>query len=91
MKGARADRHRRAVHSRLGWFNPATKEFRQNEIDEQTEVLSITGNIAENVDEGGRAGTEVKLHLHVVLGCGDATRQRRAPGRRLGRPDAWSS
>ncbi len=51
----------------LGYFNPATKEFRQNDIDEQTEVLSMIGNIAIQAD-----GTH-KMHVHVVLGCIDAT------------------
>lgn len=66
----------------LGWFNPATKEFRSNAIREQCEVLAITGNIAEATDEdgdghahahihGGDSG--VRLHMHIVLGCGDAT------------------
>jgi len=55
------------AHSSLGYFNPATKEFRQNDINEQTEVLSMIGNIA--VDD---AGTH-KMHVHVVLGCIDAT------------------
>lgn len=53
--------------SSLGYFNPATKEFVRNEIAEQTEVLSMLGNIASDA-EG-----QVKLHIHVVLGCRDAT------------------
>lgn len=57
----------------LGWFNPATKEFRQNAVDEQAEVLAITGNIAQGVDPDGEPDTGVKLHLHIVLGCGDAS------------------
>lgn len=63
--------------SRLGWFNPATKEFRENIIDEQTEVLAITGNIAEGTgdDDGHAHGAPggVKLHIHIVLGCRDAS------------------
>ena len=55
------------AHSSLGYFNPATKEFRQNDINEQTEVLSMIGNIA--VDGAGNH----KMHVHVVLGCIDAT------------------
>jgi len=51
----------------LGYFNPATKEFRQNDITDQTEVLSMIGNIA--VTEDGNH----KMHVHVVLGCIDAT------------------
>lgn len=53
--------------ARLGYFNPATKEFHENAVDEQVEVLSLTGNVAES--ESG----ERKLHLHVVLGRKDAT------------------
>ena len=65
--------------ARLGWFNPATKEFRENRIEEQAEVLSITGNIATGEDghDHGHAHLhgdgDVKLHMHIVLGCGDAT------------------
>lgn len=51
---------------RLGWFNPSTKEFRENKFDEQMELLSFIGNIAE---ESGRQ----KLHAHVVLGCRDGS------------------
>ena len=62
--------------AKLGWFNPATKEFRENRVDEQAEVLAITGNIAEGTaaddHDGGSAGG-VKLHIHIVLGCGDAS------------------
>ncbi len=60
--------------AKLGWFNPATKEFRENRVDEQAEVLAITGNIAEGVtdDDHGPAGG-VRLHIHIVLGCGDAS------------------
>lgn len=53
-------------HARLGYFNPATGEFVENRIDEQTEVLSLNGNLA--IGEDGMA----KLHAHVVLGCRDA-------------------
>ena len=55
------------AHSSLGYFNPGTGEFRQNDITEQTEVLSMIGNIAVQDD-----GTH-KMHVHVVLGCIDAT------------------
>jgi hypothetical protein len=50
----------------LGWFNPATKEFVKNVVDEQTEVISMMGNITE---EHGK----VHLHAHVVLGTRDAS------------------
>lgn len=65
--------------ARLGWFNPTTKEFRENHVDEQAEVLAITGNIATGEDghDHGHAhihgdGT-VKLHMHIALGLGDAS------------------
>jgi predicted DNA-binding protein with PD1-like motif len=67
----------------LGWFNPQTKEFRQNEVTEQAEVLAITGNIA-RADDGDAAEAAhdhphvhgegpVRLHIHIVLGCGDSS------------------
>lgn len=69
----------------LGWFNPATGEFRRNTVAEQAEVLAITGNIARltSAEEGhghphsharpAPDGSAVALHLHIVLGCGDAS------------------
>ena len=50
----------------LGYFDFETSSFRSNEINEQVEVLSMIGNIADAED-----GTP-KLHVHVVLGCADA-------------------
>ncbi|MFN4089280.1 MAG: PPC domain-containing DNA-binding protein [Alphaproteobacteria bacterium] len=50
----------------LGYFNPETKEFVKNVIEEQVEVLSFLGNIAED-DEGRH-----EAHIHVVLGCRNA-------------------
>jgi uncharacterized protein len=51
----------------LGHFNPVTKEFTRNEIDEQTEVVSMIGNIALEDDDSHR------VHIHVALGCRDAS------------------
>lgn len=51
----------------LGYFDYQTSGFRRNEVDEQVEVLSMVGNIAEG-DDG-----LPKLHVHVVLGRSDAT------------------
>jgi predicted DNA-binding protein with PD1-like motif len=51
----------------LGYFDYQTRVFRQNEIDEQVELLSLVGNLAEAED-----GTP-KIHAHVVLGRFDAT------------------
>ena len=53
--------------TRLGYFDYQASAFRQNEVDEQVELLSLIGNIAESED-----GTP-KIHAHVVLGRSDAT------------------
>jgi len=53
--------------ARLGYFDYQTSTFHQNDIDEQVELLSLVGNIAETED-----GTP-KIHAHVVLGRIDAT------------------
>jgi predicted DNA-binding protein with PD1-like motif len=51
----------------LGYFDYQTRVFRQNDIDEQVELLSLVGNLAEAED-----GTP-KIHAHVVLGRFDAS------------------
>jgi predicted DNA-binding protein with PD1-like motif len=51
---------------RLGFFDYELSDFRENVIDEQVELLSLVGNIA---DEEGTP----HLHAHVVLGRYDAT------------------
>ena len=51
----------------LGYFDWERTSFIENRIDEQVELLSFQGNIAEG--EGG----EPKIHAHVVLGRFDAT------------------
>jgi uncharacterized protein len=50
----------------VGWFDPATKQYRRIAIDEQCELLSLVGDIAEGED-----GPSV--HAHVVLGLSDGT------------------
>ena len=50
----------------LGWFDRATKEHRPIEVDEQCEVLSLIGDVAEG--DGGPS-----LNLHVVVGLRDGT------------------
>lgn len=52
---------------RLGYFDAQTSGFRENQVNEQVELLSMVGNIADSAE-----GTP-KLHAHVVLGCSDAT------------------
>jgi predicted DNA-binding protein with PD1-like motif len=54
-------------HVKLGYFDRSTSSFHENIVDEQVEVLSFQGNIAE--DSEGKP----KLHVHVVLGRFDAT------------------
>jgi predicted DNA-binding protein with PD1-like motif len=51
----------------LGFFDPATKQYKPIVIDEQVELLSLVANIARN-DDG-----EPKLHAHVVVGKADGT------------------
>lgn len=46
--------------STVGWFNREKKDYEPVEVNEQAEVLSITGSVA-------RAGSEVKIHAHVAL------------------------
>jgi predicted DNA-binding protein with PD1-like motif len=50
----------------VGWFDRAAKEYRRIPVDEQCEVLSLLGDIAEGPDGPS-------LHAHVVLGLADGT------------------
>jgi len=50
----------------LGWFDRETREHRPIEVDEQSEVLSLIGDVAEG-DDGP------SLNIHVVLGLRDGT------------------
>jgi predicted DNA-binding protein with PD1-like motif len=50
----------------VGWFDRAAKEYRRIPVDEQCEVLSLIGDVAE-----GQDGPSV--HVHVVLGLADGT------------------
>jgi predicted DNA-binding protein with PD1-like motif len=54
-------------HVRLGWLDWERSGFRENVIDEQVELLSLIGNIAES-EQGTPA-----LHAHVVVARYDAT------------------
>ncbi|WP_420103591.1 PPC domain-containing DNA-binding protein [Bosea sp. (in: a-proteobacteria)] len=51
----------------VGWFDLPAKTYREIPIDEQSEVLSLIGDIAR--DENGRPS----LHLHAVLGLSDGS------------------
>ncbi len=50
----------------VGWFDRVTKQYRRIPVDEQCEVLSLIGDVAE-----GQDGPSV--HAHVVLGLSDGT------------------
>jgi uncharacterized protein len=50
----------------VGWFDPAAKDYRRIPVDQQCEVLSLLGDVAE-----GEEGPIV--HIHVVLGLSDGT------------------
>ena len=54
-------------HAKLGYFNPQNADFVENEVDEQVEVLSFQGSVAEETDGSPH------LHIHVVLGRRDAS------------------
>lgn len=51
----------------LGWFDLAEKKYRPIDINDQCEVLSLMGDIAQG-DDG-----KSSLHLHAVLGLKDGT------------------
>ena len=54
-------------HTTLGYFDWEQSDFRQNIVDEQVELLSFQGTIAEGEDGSP------KLHAHVVMGRFDGT------------------
>ena len=51
----------------IGWFDRQAKDYRRIEVDEQCEVLALTGDVALGPD-----GTPT-VHAHVVLGLSDGT------------------
>jgi uncharacterized protein len=50
----------------LGYFDRQRKDYKKIPLNEQVEVLSLTGNIVQN---DGRAS----LHAHIVVGKADGT------------------
>jgi predicted DNA-binding protein with PD1-like motif len=50
----------------LGYFDWETKEYEHHRIDEQVELLSLTGDVA--LSDG-----EPQVHAHVVVGLRDTT------------------
>lgn len=55
-----------ASHAILGYFDRETSQYRYTSFDEQTEIASCIGDIA---DDRGKPA----LHAHVVLGRKDST------------------
>lgn len=53
--------------ARVGWFDLAAKQYNPIGVEEQCEVLSLMGDIAQGDD--GKAS----LHLHAVLGLKDGS------------------
>ena len=53
-------------HAVVGWFDRAAKDYRRIAVDEQCEVLSLLGDVAEGQDGP-------ILHMHTVLGLSDGT------------------
>jgi predicted DNA-binding protein with PD1-like motif len=53
-------------HATVGWFDPAARNYRRIHVDQQCEVLSLLGDVAEGQDGP-------ILHVHVVLGLSDGT------------------
>jgi uncharacterized protein len=51
----------------VGWFDLKAKDYRKIEIAQQSEALSLIGDIA--IDDAG----EQSLHLHAVLGMEDGS------------------
>lgn len=53
--------------AKVGWFDLAAKKHKPIEVNEQCDVLSLIGDVAQGDD--GKAS----LHLHAVLGLQDGT------------------
>lgn len=51
-------------HARIAFFDVEAKEYRDQEIDQQAEVLALIGNVA--IHEGKRI-----VHAHITLGLSD--------------------
>jgi len=53
-------------HATVGWFDPAARDYRRIHVDQQCELLSLIGDIADGQDGP-------VLHVHAVLGLSDGT------------------
>jgi predicted DNA-binding protein with PD1-like motif len=53
--------------AKVGWFDLVAKQYKPIQVNEQCEVLSLLGDLAESDD--GKAS----LHVHAVLGLKDGS------------------
>ena len=53
-------------HATVAWFDRAARDYRRIPVDEQCELLSLIGDVAEGQDGP-------ILHVHAVLGLSDGT------------------
>jgi len=53
-------------YATVGWFDRAARDYRRIPVDEQCELLSLIGDVAEGQDGP-------ILHVHAVLGLSDGT------------------
>jgi uncharacterized protein len=53
-------------HATVGWFDRTARDYRRIHVEEQCELLSLVGDVAEGEDGP-------ILHMHVVLGLSDGT------------------
>ena len=53
-------------HATVGWFDREARDYRRIQVDEQCELLSLIGDVAEGQDGP-------ILHVHAVLGLSDGT------------------
>ncbi|HEY7293833.1 MAG TPA: PPC domain-containing DNA-binding protein, partial [Dehalococcoidia bacterium] len=54
----------------LGFFDMQTKQYRQIPVDQQMEVLSLSGDITQ---AGDQTDGKAKVHAHVVVGLADGS------------------
>lgn len=50
--------------SRIAWWSWTTKEYEPRDVEEQVEVLALTGDVTTE-------GDETKVHAHIVMGRRD--------------------
>jgi predicted DNA-binding protein with PD1-like motif len=53
--------------AKVGWFDIEAKRYKPIEVNQQCEVLSLLGDVAQGDDD------KASLHLHAVLGLSDGS------------------